>query len=941
MLSFLQNLCRWIGRGGFENFLSVRSRFRAVWDVVRVSAIFLMIPCGMTWAAETPGVLVGWGNNSLGQISIPSGLGKVVAISAGASHSLAVLPDGSVAAWGNNVTVPSGLPGMTAVAAGFNFSMALSTNGFVYVWGDDPINTPPLGLSNVVAIAAGSTHCLALRADGTVIGWGANDRFQASVPSGLRNVRAIAAGDGHSLALRTDGSVIGWGDNSLKQATPVGLSGRMIAIAAGDNHSLALREDGKLFTWGDNTYGQRSVPSGLPVVTAIAAGGNCTMVSFQNRSLYAWGDSTFGQLTLPFGFTNAFHFSCGRFHCLATRVDPPGITTQPTDASVLAGVDVTFSVTATGSPPLNYQWRINGTNLVGATSATLTLNDVTATNAGTYTVLISNSAGSVVSGNAKLAIRIPPAILEQPNDATVAVGASITLQVQATGPSLLYQWRKDGKALKNQVSTFLSLNALQLTNSGNYDVVITNTFGAVTSAVAHVVVKALPAVTQPPVGFQAYPGTAGRLRVVATDTDRYQWLRNGSPVANGTDAVLILNPITANEAGGYSVQVMNDFGTNASGIVQVTLAPVGDFSEVVGWGESEVWNGERFVSILPPTGLVGIQQVATGADHGLVLRTNGVIVAWGDTSRGAVFVPTDVGPAVSVAAGDGFSVALRTDGKVVGWGAEGSVVSMQVPAAATNVTAIAAGTSHVLALRKNGSLVAWGSNQAGESSIPNGVAPVIAIAAGDGFNLVIQAGGSVLGWGRNDRGQTRPPQSLRAAVGVAAGRAHALALDGSGNVVAWGDNQFGQTSVPSFPAPVIAIAAGADHSMALLANNQVVVWGKDNFGQLDVPRDLNSVRAIDGFGDHCAVVRSRGLVVLPLQFAPGGLLRVTVASGDGSAIDAVRAARIQAYATDDLSLPTSAWTNLGHGSVVDGGALRFLETVTDGHRNRFYKVIEN
>jgi pectate lyase len=83
---------------------------------------------------------------------------------------------------------------------------------------------------------------------------------------------------------------------------------------------------------------------------------------------------------------------------------PPSITTQPASQTVNAGSSVTFSVVATGTAPLSYQWKFNGGNITGATSSSLTLNNVQSANAGSYTVLVSNSAGSVTSAAATLTV---------------------------------------------------------------------------------------------------------------------------------------------------------------------------------------------------------------------------------------------------------------------------------------------------------------------------------------------------------------------------------------------------------------------------------------------------------------------------------------------------------------------------------------------------------
>ncbi len=94
--------------------------------------------------------------------------------------------------------------------------------------------------------------------------------------------------------------------------------------------------------------------------------------------------------------------------CPVGPASPPVIITQPINQSVLAGSNVEFSVTATGTAPISYQWRFNGTDLSGKTSSILSLGGIQASNAGTYSVLVANAAGSVLSSNAVLSVILPP-----------------------------------------------------------------------------------------------------------------------------------------------------------------------------------------------------------------------------------------------------------------------------------------------------------------------------------------------------------------------------------------------------------------------------------------------------------------------------------------------------------------------------------------------------
>lgn len=122
-----------------------------------------------------------------------------------------------------------------------------------------------------------------------------------------------------------------------------------------------------------------------------------------------------------------------------TASTAPLITNQPQSATVALGSPASFSVTATGSAPLSYQWRKNGSNITGATASTYSIANTTAASAGTYSVVVSNSAGSVTSNNATLTISAanqPPVanIVAPAAGATYAGGQVINFSGTATDP---------------------------------------------------------------------------------------------------------------------------------------------------------------------------------------------------------------------------------------------------------------------------------------------------------------------------------------------------------------------------------------------------------------------------------------------------------------------------------------------------------------------------
>ena len=160
----------------------------------------------------------------------------------------------------------------------------------------------------------------------------------------------------------------------------------------------------------------------------------------------------------------------------------PAISTQPSSQTIPTGANATLSIAATGTAPVTYQWRKDGAALTGATNATLTLSSVRSTDAGSYTVVVTNSAGSLTSDVATLTVTSAPSLQTQPISQTITVGAPATFSVVATGSApLTYQWHKDGVVIFRANDPTLTLSSVRSTDAGSYTVVVTNSGGSSTS----------------------------------------------------------------------------------------------------------------------------------------------------------------------------------------------------------------------------------------------------------------------------------------------------------------------------------------------------------------------------------------------------------------------------------------------------------------------------
>src|SRR5262249_46752889 len=153
--------------------------------------------------------------------------------------------------------------------------------------------------------------------------------------------------------------------------------------------------------------------------------------------------------------------------------------------TVNASTPATFFVIAAGAPTLSYQWRKDGVSLPGATATSLTISNVQPTDAGNYDVLVTNGAGSVTSTPATLTVNSLPAIATPPRSETLFVGMKVNFTVSATGAQpLAYQWQHEGVNMPGANNTGLALVNVSLSAAGNYAVVVTNTYGSVTSSPA-------------------------------------------------------------------------------------------------------------------------------------------------------------------------------------------------------------------------------------------------------------------------------------------------------------------------------------------------------------------------------------------------------------------------------------------------------------------------
>ena len=172
----------------------------------------------------------------------------------------------------------------------------------------------------------------------------------------------------------------------------------------------------------------------------------------------------------------------------------PAITNEPVDETVTAGQTATFSVAASGTDPLSYQWYFNtNTLLSGAASSSLEIADAQSSDAGGYSVVVTNAYGSVTSAVAMLTVAgAAPVILTQPANQTIMVGQDSTFTVSASGSApLAYQWYYNTNTpLPAGTNSSLLVANAQTNDAGAYLVIVSNSLGSATSTVATLTVSA-------------------------------------------------------------------------------------------------------------------------------------------------------------------------------------------------------------------------------------------------------------------------------------------------------------------------------------------------------------------------------------------------------------------------------------------------------------------
>jgi alpha-tubulin suppressor-like RCC1 family protein len=607
--------------------------------------------------------------------------------------------------------------------------------------------------------------------------------------------------------------------------------------------TVAASGDGLRYQWQKNGADVSGANTASLTITtaAVADSGSRYRVVVSN----AGGSITSGEATLT-----------------VTPVAPT-ITSQPAAASVVEGAAATFSVSATGSAPLAYQWQRNGLDITGATAASYALSPTVLGDSGaTFSVRVSNAAGPANSAAARLTVvaaPVAPSISTQPIGVTVIAGQTASFSVVAGGsPSISYQWQRNGVDISSATGVSYTTPVTALADGGaQFRVVVSNGVTSITSAAATLTVQAAP---DPFPAVLACGDQSGHTLALKKDGTVWAWGRNETgQLGDGT-----LNNRTA----AAQVAGLSNIASVAAGVSHsLFLASDGrvfgvgsDMGGELGAGSASALGFRGTPTLTTVIGSASSISAGKGPSvlnpgASVAVTSTGGVRGWGQTpdlttpgnSGGAAgrdypgfpaaaSVDADSRGSVLVVGQDGSLWFIGTDLRTLGASVTTPVYAATRMPGIDSLRSVAMGSFHVLALKRDGTVWSWGSGSLGYA-VPSGVSvntptqvpglsSIVRVAASQTMSMALRDDGTVFVWGRNVEGQlglgtasanssTVVPPTAVPGLGrvrdICAGWLHAVFALEDGTVWAAGDNRYGQlgnTTVPFLsyaPVPVTGL----------------------------------------------------------------------------------------------------------------------------------------
>ncbi len=371
--------------------------------------------------------------------------------------------------------------------------------------------------------------------------------YPDSVPPEMTNLQAFAVGDLFALALRRDGTPVSWPFVSSYipygpvTNLPYGLTG-VRQVAAGYDFNLALRGNGTILGWGADSAPQ--TPTDLVGISQVAAAGNHALALRTNGTVAFWG-YTYGPSNAVIGLSNAVAVAAGVYHNMALKAD--------------------------------------GTVVVWAAAPNLPgLSNVVAIAGGNSTCLALKADGTVTGWNSTLA-KPPPGLSN-----VVAIAASDSRNVALRADGSVVTWGMGGS---DPVAGLLS-NVISVAAGADFQ-------GALIG-------DGSPVLTLQPFDRTAEQGESATFhaRVVGVQPMSYQWFFDDKPIADATNASLILTNLAGSNIGEYMMSAVNALGATTSSVANLTIPYRGSLADALNapeltwtkWFTNRPWFGELAVT---------------------------------------------------------------------------------------------------------------------------------------------------------------------------------------------------------------------------------------------------------------------------------------------------------------------------------------------------------
>lgn len=403
-------------------------------------------------------------------------------------------------------------------------------------------------------------------------------------------------------------------------------------IGAGSMFGRTAAADGT--TFGDDPANLAANNDTLTLDTSSLPAGSASLYEANGRTLVATFDQGAGKIvflgwdwndaqpagTQLGGWANVMESAIALKG--TNTVVPPIITVQPRDTSITEGGAVSLNVLAVGTPPLQFQWRLNGTNIAGATSATLVVSGVSTNDAGAYDVVITNAAGTTTSRQATLTVL--PAIDQfvfDPIASPKYTNLPFEVTVRAVdGASNVVHLFNSTVSFSSSVTVFPMVSGVFTNGIWRGLIMITNEATGVTLSVddgsgntgtsgSFDVTQPLLSITQHPQGVIANFGDTITLTVAGTGSINpvnYQWLRGGAPLPGATQNMLVLSNANRASGGIYSAVVSDTGGSlmSSNAIVRVRVPQLVQHPLLLGNGTLRLRFGDQDGGLLGPGDLM-------------------------------------------------------------------------------------------------------------------------------------------------------------------------------------------------------------------------------------------------------------------------------------------------------------------------------------------------